>query len=64
MAAQCGQKGLLEFLLDHGADAYQIDSVSRDMRVYLSNHMLRVSMETKIHIPLITNYQPTNLIVG
>ena len=36
MAAQCGHKGLLKFLLHHGADAYQIDSVSRAMVV--SNH--------------------------
>ena len=55
MAAQCGHKGLLKFLLHHGADAYQIDSVSRAMVVY-SNHMLSVSIETKIQISLIATY--------
>ena len=28
MAAQCGHKSLLEFLLNNGADAFHIDAVS------------------------------------
>jgi len=28
MAAHCGHKSLLEFLLDHGVDAFQKDAVS------------------------------------
>jgi len=30
MAAQCGHRGMVQFLLDHGADAFHVDAVSGD----------------------------------